>query len=344
MSRPISSPVDASSTVLVPVIQMLLSARALEDVRAATAHGARLICRYDALALYEVEESGTLAPTLRHGQELGAGAAALEELLCGKASKTGRTVSTLDRFLSEQEQAVADDYTRHFGLCLARPLQVYGEFTGLLVFHYEERSVLAEHEFDALRRFAECAAVALSNARIRDELHNYAYSDPLTGLANRRRLELEFARLNGSQLSLLLIDFDGLKAVNDALGYDRGDELIATVGAALAANVNEGELAARLGGDEFVVVLPGADDRRGRMRAEELTQVLDAVAVPDDLHSLFHGASVGAATGVPGEDSRAVLRRASNEMRSRKRRRKTDRDVLAREGSLLRRDGDPSSI
>jgi GGDEF domain-containing protein len=108
--------------------------------------------------------------------------------------------------------------------------------------------------------------------------------------------------------------------------------------------VNEGELAARLGGDEFVVVLPAADGQRARMRAEELTQVLDAVAVPDDLHSLFHGASVGAATGVAGEDSRAVLRRASNEMRSRKRRRKTDRDVLAREGSLLGRDGDPSSI
>ena len=68
--------------------------------------------------------------------------------------------------------------------------------------------------------------------------------------------------------------------------------------------------------------------------------MLDAVAVPEDLHSLFQGASVGAATAVPGEDSRAVLRRASNEMRSRKRRRKTDRDVLARERRPLGVDGD----
>jgi hypothetical protein len=65
------------------------------------------------------------------------------------------------------------------------------------------------------------------------------------------------------------------------------------------------------------------------------------VAVPDDLQSLFFGASVGAATAVPGEDSRAVLRRASNEMRSRKRRRKTDRDVMAREGPRLELPGDP---
>lgn len=336
MSRPISSPADASSTVLVPVIQMLLSARALEDVRAATAHGARLICRYDALALYEVQESGTLAATLRHGKELGAGAAALEELLCGKASKTGRTVSTLDRFLSEQEQTVADDYTRLFGLCLARPLQAYGEFTGLLVFHFEERSVLGEREFDALRRFAECAAVALSNARVRDELHNYAYSDPLTGLANRRRLEVEFARLSGSRLSLLLIDFDGLKAVNDRLGYDSGDALINMIGAKLTASAKPGEFVVRLGGDEFVVIMPEADRALARLRAEEMTAILDRLALPEDLAALFHGASVGSATAETGEDPWEVLRRAGVEMRSRKRRRKTDAELLSDADADLR--------
>ena len=61
-----------------------------------------------------------------------------------------------------------------------------------------------------------------------------------------------------------------------------------------------------------------------------------------DLGSLFQGASVGAATAEPGEDSLAVLRRASNEMRSRKRRRKTDRDVLARERGLLGLESDPA--
>lgn len=318
----------SSSSVLVPVIQMLLSARALEDVRGAIAHGARLICRYDALTLYEVDASATLTPTVRHGQ-LGAGAAVLEELLCEKASKTGRPVSTLDRFLSEQEQSIADDYTRRLGLCLARPLPVFGEFIGLLVFHYEGRSALADYEFEALRRFTDCAAVALSNARLRDELHNYAYSDPLTGLANRRRLEVEFTRLQGSQLSLLLIDFDGLKSVNDRLGYDSGDTLINAIGAKLTEWAKPGEFVVRLGGDEFVVIMPEADRTRAHERSDELTATLDQLALPENVAILFNGASVGAATADPGEDLWEVLRRASTEMRSRKRRRKSDRELLS---------------
>ena len=136
------------------------------------------------------------------------------------------------------------------------------------------------------------------------DLRDFAYTDPLTGLASRRRLDVELAKHKHSALSLLLIDFDGLKAVNDTLSYDRGDVLIQTVGAVLAANVNEGEVAARLGGDEFVVVLPGCDEPTARMRAEEVTQLLDGLAVPEDLESLFHGASVGNATGLPGRSPR----------------------------------------
>jgi len=277
---------------------------------------------------------------MRRGEELDANAKALERKLCHEAARHGRTVSTLDRLENEQAQSLADAYVRRYGLCLTRPLRVFGEEFGLLTVHYNGRPALFDAELEALGTFANWAAIALYNARARQDLRDFAYTDSLTGLGSRRRLDIELSRLRDCELSLLLIDFDGLKAVNDALGYDRGDSLIATVGAALAANVNEGEVAARLGGDEFVVVLPGADEQHARRRAEELTAVLDAVAVPEDLHSLFQGASVGAATAVPGEDSRAVLRRASNEMRSRKRRRKTDRDVLARERRPLGVDGD----
>ena len=201
-------------------------------------------------------------------------------------------------------------------LCAARLRTVdarSGTPPAAVTLHYDGRPALVEAEFDALRTFADYAAIALYNAHARQDLRDFAYTDPLTGLASRRQLDVELTRLRDSELSLLLINFDGLKGVNDALGYGRGDALIAAVGEALAANVNEGELAARLGGDEFVVVLPEADGQRARRRAEELTAVLDGVAVPGDLESSFQGASVGAATAVPGEDSQAVLRRASNE-------------------------------
>ena len=308
---------DNFRPLLAAMIRQLFEAEPLDDVRAATAHGARLISPYDALTLRERGTSGQPTVTMRKGNELDANAKALERHLCQKADESGWAVSTLDRLENDQAQALADAYARRSALCLTRPLRVFGENFGMLTLHYDGRPALVDAEFDALRTFADYAAIALYNARARQDLRDFEYTDPLTGLASRRQLDVELARLRDRELSLLLIDFDGLKEA---------------VGAALAANVNEGELAARLGGDEFVVVLPGADGPRARLRAEELTEVLDRVAVPDDLESLFYGASVGAATAVPGEDSRAVLRRASNEMRSRKRRRKTDRDVLAREG------------
>lgn len=322
-----SNAVDSLSSRLVATIQVLLAAEELEDVRGAVAHGARIISPYDALTLYEVQGSATFEVTLRRGEKLGPGASALEELLCGRAGKTGRTMSTLDRFESEQEQFVVDDYVRRYGLCLTRSLQAYGKFIGLVVFHYTGRAALVDAEFDALRRFVDCAAVALSNARTRRELHSFAYLDPLTGLANRRGLEAEFARLEGAPLSLLLIDFDGLKAVNDTLGYERGDALITAVGVKLAASGNPGESVVRLGGDEFVVIMPETTRSLARVRTEEMTTILDRLELPEDLTRLFHGASVGSATADPGEDAWEVLRRASAEMRSRKRRRKTDREM-----------------
>jgi diguanylate cyclase (GGDEF)-like protein len=324
------------------MVRQLFKADRLDDVREATAHGARLISPHDALTLRERGVSGPPAVTMRRGAELDPNAKALERHLWQEAGSTGRTVSSLDRFESEQAQSLADACVRRNGLCLTHPLRVFGEDFGTLTLHYSDRSALVDVEFEALRAFADYAGIALYNAHARQDLRDFAYTDSLTGLASRRQLDLELARLRDTELSLLLIDFDGLKAVNDALGYDRGDALIEAVGAALAGTTLEGELAARLGGDEFVVVLPDVGEQRARLRAEELTAVLDRVAVPDDLQSLFQGASVGAATAVPGEDSRAVLRRASSEVRSRKRRRKTDREVLANEGNGLGLGGDPA--
>ena len=206
----------------------------------------------------------------------------------------------------------------------------------MLVFHFPGRTALPDGDFDTLRRFTEFAAVALSNARTRAELRGFAYSDPLTGLANRRRLEVEFARLQGTQLSLLLADFDGLKAVNDTLGYHRGDELIAAVAARLGTGAAAEEFVVRYGGDEFVIVMPGVGRERAVDRAEELMRSLDGLALPEDLASLFHGASVGYATASAGDDLWEALDRASMEMRSRKRRRKTDRELLDPENAGLR--------
>ncbi len=101
--------------------------------------------------------------------------------------------------------------------------------------------------------------------RIERELQHLAEHDPLTGLLNRRRFEIEVRRhLNyiaryGDAGALLVLDVDALKTVNDSLGHARGDELIVTVAGILEKQLRVGDSAARLGGDEFAVLLPAAD-------------------------------------------------------------------------------------
>ena len=101
--------------------------------------------------------------------------------------------------------------------------------------------------------------------RERDAMRGFALRDPLTGLANRRaldeRLGYEIARptRHGESFSVLALDRDGFKAVNDRFGHDAGDELLRDAAAALVEVVRAQDTVVRLGGDEFCVLAPQTD-------------------------------------------------------------------------------------
>ncbi|GAA1565097.1 hypothetical protein GCM10009827_103330 [Dactylosporangium maewongense] len=131
----------------------------------------------------------------------------------------------------------------------------------------------------------------------RAKLRHLALHDPLTGLGNRNLLDehTRTALTPGTPASVLVLDLDGFKAVNDTLGHAAGDELLRIVAARLRTHAREGDLVTRLGGDEFVVLLPdtpaaAADEVAARLRAA----LLDPITI--DGRPVHIAASIGAAT------------------------------------------------
>jgi diguanylate cyclase (GGDEF)-like protein/PAS domain S-box-containing protein len=125
-------------------------------------------------------------------------------------------------------------------------------------------SLSGEPRFAADGRFLGYRGVGRDITEIalaRERISSLAYSDALTGLANRTSLgpsleqAVQRARRRKSRLAVVFIDLDGFKQINDLYGHDAGDALLVEVGARLRANLRASDLIARLGGDEFLVVL-----------------------------------------------------------------------------------------
>lgn len=130
---------------------------------------------------------------------------------------------------------------------------------------------------------------SLSDAIERDaarQSHDLAMRDPLTGLYNRRHLserlvsELAYARRHGVSISVLLIDIDRFKAVNDTHGHAVGDHVLRLVADQLGIVVRCEDLLSRFGGEEFLVVARGIDDGGAAALGERIRQAMTHVVVP----------------------------------------------------------------
>jgi diguanylate cyclase (GGDEF)-like protein len=153
-------------------------------------------------------------------------------------------------------------------------------------------------------------------ARLAD-VHREARTDDLTRLANRRALyeaaqrELAVAARHGAPTSLLLIDLDGFKEVNDSLGHATGDELLVAFARRAESALRPGDLLARLGGDEFAILASGSDARAATDLGWRLVaSTREPYAVGDVRLSV--DVSVGVATLGPGGGSRGDLLRQAD--------------------------------
>jgi diguanylate cyclase (GGDEF)-like protein len=151
------------------------------------------------------------------------------------------------------------------------------------------------------RTFRPLLSLALQRRAHLHALERAARTDTLTGAANRLALYDQFRALDASagSRSVLFIDLDGFKSVNDSYGHAVGDALLREVSERIHATVRVHDTVARLGGDEFAVVCPGLDDAAAATRLAE--RILEAVRAPFPLGSLT--ARVDASIGVAHADA-----------------------------------------
>jgi two-component system cell cycle response regulator len=141
-----------------------------------------------------------------------------------------------------------------------------------------------------------------------------AVTDDLTGLWNRRHALAHMpgivsrSHAAGLPYSVLVVDLDRFKSVNDRYGHAAGDQVLIKVARRLTANLREGDLLARMGGEEFLVGLPDTDADQARRIAERLCQTVNArpCLLPDGT-TLQVTVSIGLATGLPGLHDRELL-------------------------------------
>jgi diguanylate cyclase (GGDEF)-like protein len=170
--------------------------------------------------------------------------------------------------------------------------------------------------------FIQAIANILANAierRVAEQLTRHeALHDPLTGLANRNlfldRLEhaLSAAERRGTPVSVLFLDLDQFKLVNDSLGHAAGDELLAAVAPRIEEALRPGDTVARFGGDEFAILAEDIGNERGATRIAE--RVAEALTRPFVLRGRDHfvTASVGIAIGTGPEQPESLIRDADS--------------------------------
>jgi diguanylate cyclase (GGDEF)-like protein/PAS domain S-box-containing protein len=191
----------------------------------------------------------------------------------------------------------------HIHSWLGVPLIVRNQVIGLLAidsskpYHFDEantRMVIA---------FADHVAIALENARLFSEVQNLAMTDSLTGLYNRRGLfelgHIEFARAHRFKRSftVIMVDIDHFKRVNDKYGHTTGgDPVLVALAKQCRESVREIDLVGRYGGEEFVILLPETDLETARDVAERLRKIIAQMQIQTEVGILSITVSMGVAS------------------------------------------------
>ena len=173
---------------------------------------------------------------------------------------------------------------------------------GILALLLEKRNALSPHQIGLLAVLGNQASTSITNARFHAEIERMAITDGLTGLFNHKqfqeRLAQEFNRLGrfSDPLSLLLIDIDYFKKVNDTYGHPVGDSVLKRVADMIKKTIRNIDIPARYGGEEFAVVLVGTDGKGAMNMAERMRKTVMDTKFTADENTFNVTVSIGIST------------------------------------------------
>ncbi len=199
------------------------------------------------------------------------------------------------------------------GSAVAAPVSVDGELWGTVGALSTRPGGLPEDAERRVGKFGNLVGLAIASAAAREELTRLAETDALTGLANRRafeaRLEAEIlrARDGGAPLSVVVLDLDHFKEVNDRHGHEEGDRTLRTLAARMRSATRASDVIARIGGEEFAWLLPATGVEGARALADRLRGIIAAEPFGVAGTRTISG---GVAELGPTDDGAALLRAA----------------------------------
>ena len=234
--------------------------------------------------------------------------------LAGQVVEKGRPMLTNDY------QSVAtlppDSPFKRVQSALAVPFGWDGELHGVLSVGWERAHTVGTEDLAVLETFTELAGVACRNASAHAYLARAAQTDSLTGCLNHAALheqlgrEIERAARGATEPpSLVLIDLDHFKQVNDLHGHLTGDEVLRRVGFALRSGIRPYDVAARYGGDEFALIVTAAEEEAAEEIAARAVDRI-AAAIAEFIEGDAAGATAGVATWEPGVGASDLVARA----------------------------------
>jgi diguanylate cyclase (GGDEF)-like protein len=233
-------------------------------------HVAVLLAEGETLRVRAFE--GRLTPNLAMGSQLATGVG-----LAARALSTGKSV--IENNVNSVDGYIAGFAETQSEMCV--PLIFFGEKLGVLALESARNDAFERDDLQPLESVADICAAAIQNASHFDRMKQLAYVDGLTGIHNRRYFEMRVVeeldragRFQG-RMSIIMIDIDNFKRLNDEFGHLLGDEVLRSVSTLMKQQLRKVDVVCRYGGEEFAIVVPETSGENALRVAEKLRRQVE---------------------------------------------------------------------